>query len=128
MSCAFVECDFIYTFDAYDKLSVRILVFWIMPIYSQDAVRDCIKSYLQSKRLTYQDLADLLGLKLPTVNNYMSKKDMSEKTVGRIAEVLGYPKELLFRGERYYGPDAYKALEERVRRLEEAVFAGKDRL
>ena len=88
---------------------------------NQDAVRNCIKTYLQSQGLTYQNLADRLELSLGTVNNYMATKDISRKTLSRIADALGYPKELLLRGEPYYGPDAYSALEERVRLLEEAV-------
>ena len=91
----------------------------------QDTVRDCIKSYLLSKGLSYQDLADRLNLKIQTVNNYMSTKPMSQKTIGKIATALDYPRELLIRGERYYGPDAYLELEKRVRELERAVF-GKD--
>lgn len=93
-----------------------------MPDISQNAVRDCIKSYLNSKGLTYRDLAEKLGLNIQTVNNYMSTKPMSAKTVGRIAAALEYPLELLLRGERYYGPAAYEALEERIRKLEEIVF------
>lgn len=93
-----------------------------MPDISQNAVRDCIKSYLNSKGLTYRDLAEKLGLNVQTVNNYMSTKPMSAKTVGRIAAALEYPLELLLRGERYYGPAAYEALEERIRKLEEIVF------
>ena len=68
------------------------------------------------------DLAEKLGLNVQTVNNYMSTKPMSAKTVGRIAAALEYPLELLLRGERYYGPAAYEALEERIRKLEEIVF------
>ena len=93
-----------------------------MPDISHNVVRDCIKSYLNSKGLTYRDLAEKLGLNVQTVNNYMSTKPMSAKTVGRIAAALEYPLELLLRGERYYGPAAYEALEERIRKLEEIVF------
>ena len=93
-----------------------------MPEFSQDLVRECVKSYLQANGLSYKDLADKMGVSLQTINNYMSKTTMSEKTVARIATALDYPQGMLLRGERYYGPDAYKALEERVIRLEKAVF------
>ncbi len=93
-----------------------------MPDFSQELVRECVKSYLQANGLSYQYLADRLGVSLQTINNYMSKTTMSEKTVARIATALDYPQGMLLRGERYYGPDAYKALEERVIRLEKAVF------
>ena len=93
-----------------------------MPEVPQELVRECVKSYLQANGLTYQYLADKMGMSLQTINNYMSTQPLSEKTVGRIATALNYPRGLLLRGERYYGPDAYQALEERVKKLEEAVF------
>ncbi len=96
-----------------------------MPNIDQRAVRDCIKSFLQTKGLSYQDLADRLNLKIQTVNNYMSTKPISPKTLGKIAKALDYPEELLLRGERYYGPDAYAELEKRVQELERIVFGKK---
>ena len=94
-----------------------------MPVFSQDAVRDCLKSFMQSKNITYQELADRLKLSVLTVNNYMSTTPIPAGTLHRIAAALEYPEELLRRGERYYGPDAFAALEARIKRLEEAVFS-----
>lgn len=94
-----------------------------MPEYSQAAVRDCLKSYMQSKGITYQMLADRLKLSVFTVNNYLSTTPIPAGTLHRIAIALDYPEELLRRGERYYGPDAYAALEARIKKLEEAVFS-----
>lgn len=93
----------------------------------QEAVRNCIKAYLQANGLTNKDLADRLGITLPSLNNYMSTKPLSEKTIGKIASALNYPYDLLIRGERYLGTNAYQKLEERVRRLEEIVFKKKGR-
>ncbi len=62
------------------------------------------------------------GVSLQTINNYMSTVPMSERTVGKKATALDYPVGMLLRGDRYYGPDPYKALEERIRKLEEKVF------
>ncbi len=89
---------------------------------SQELVRECVKSYLQANGLSYQYLADQMGVSIQTINNYMSKTPMSEKTVAKIATALDYPRGMLLRGERYYGPDAYADLEKRVKKLEQAVF------
>lgn len=87
----------------------------------QNEVRNCIKSYMQAQKLTYQDLADRMGLSLQTVNNYMSTKALTEKTVGKFAAALEYPLDLLLRGERYFGPDTYADFETRLKKLEEEV-------
>ena len=76
---------------------------------------------MQAKRLTYQDLADKMGLSLQTVNNYMSTKPLTEKTIGKFATALDYPLDLLLRGERYFGPETYADLEARIRRLEDIL-------
>ncbi len=97
-----------------------------MSEFSQESVRECVRSYLQANGLSYQYLADKMGVSLQTINNYMSTKPLSEKTVGKIATALDYPVGMLLRGDRYHGPDAYLALAERVRKLEEAVFGKSD--
>ena len=76
----------------------------------QDAVRSCIRSYLMANGLTNNDLADRLGLSLNTVNNYLSTKHISERTLGKIAKVLDYPLALLRDVVKYYGPNAYEQL------------------
>ena len=92
-----------------------------MPEVSQDTIRDCIKSYLLSKGMTYKDLADRVGLSTQTVYNYMSKKVMSDQTIIKIAHALNYPVDMLMNGQRYYGANTVEELAERLNALEERV-------
>jgi len=99
-----------------------------MPVVSQDAIRDCIRSFMQSKGLSNKDLAESMDLSTQTINNYLSKKDMSDKTIGKIAAALGYPTEMLLNGQRYYGTNTVDQLAERINALEQRVRELEERI
>ena len=91
-------------------------------------IRDCVKSYLKSRGMTYRELAERMQLTERTVTNYLSSIPMSAKTVRRISEALDYPYDLLIRGEQYVDPKTREGLEERLRKLEEYCAALEKRI
>ena len=88
----------------------------------QDAVRNCIKTYLHVNGLSYKDLAEKSGYTLNYVRNSMSNFDITPRSLKRFADALEYPYDMLLRGEQYYGKKGkLEELEERVAKLEETV-------
>ena len=83
-------------------------------------IRDCIRAYMTARGIAAEDLAPLMGYtSAQTINNYLSTKPISRKNLQKFSQALEYPYDLLVRGEPYYGPGAYAALEARVAALEE---------
>ena len=92
----------------------------------QERIRACIRSYMAASGLSFQDLAGRMGYtSAQTVQNYLSSKPLSEKTVRRFSEALGYPFGLLLEGKPYHPEDAIARLEERVARIEAYLFGEK---
>ena len=88
----------------------------------QSQIRDCIRAYITAKGITKEELAHSMGYSsAQTVHNYLSTKPLSERTIKKFSEALEYPYELLLKGEPYYGPGAYAALEARVAALEGTI-------
>lgn len=87
----------------------------------QDRICSNIRAYMAANALTPQDVADRMGIQRQSVNNYLSQKNLSERSIKKFSEALDYPYQLLVNGIPYTGEDKIAELERRLHRLEELL-------
>lgn len=90
----------------------------------QQNIRIAIKKYLHTNKLSEPELAKMMGLRPQTIINYLSKTDITPKTVKKISDALNYPYDLLIQGEYWEGETKMQELERRIKALENLVYRG----
>ena len=91
---------------------------------TQQKIRIVVKRYLQANKLSERELAEMMGLRPQTITNYLSRTDITPKTVRKISDALRYPYDFLIHGEYWEGETRMQELERLIKALEDFVYRG----
>lgn len=87
----------------------------------QESIRANVRAFMSVRGVTLQQLADKMGIKTQSLQNYFSTTNITARTVHKLSDALGYPYELLINGQPYVGDNDIMRLERRIRRIEEIL-------
>lgn len=93
-----------------------------LDIERQRAIRIAVKKYLQANNISAAGLAGLMGLKTQTVVNYLSKAEISPRTVKKMSDALNYPYDMMIQGLYWEGESKMQELERRIKAIEDFLW------